>query len=614
MTLLATVRELIAQEGEGKRIAFTLCVITAWELLLPLFQQRLQGDDGELYRILIGVWFCIGPMVTTWGESSFRGIASKISGRWKTENWKTYYASTYATRMSVEPDTVSRQMERAGWSIFHVVEWGVPSIVGVLTSVIGSFYIFVSNGMTSYMFWCIVVNIVSYNIFTRDVFRYFFRRRNEIRDEDEKLRSNKQMSLPRLQYKNEGPEVVSDIEINLEAGRMETIGLWQTIDLRTQLTNGLIIMIIIYFNRGIDIATFFLIMGSLRSFSSSLSQLMRFSNNWSDMEESFVSFEQTVEKCSEDAKKGIGDVEKQDLPDSMVIPAQTVEHDFKLEIQSALLINKGGKYLVQGPSASGKSTLVSTMLGEIVGLTILSSWTQMQLSPSAYCHNVIKFFQSIMSVIPTSVFTIRQLFYNEQDDAVIQECLDLARTAEWSHNLKPVTKKLKVYPEWTIHGMLLNAIGSWIKESRPYTYVAHQLKFGPKVKTGSDEENKAEQSKTEQSKTEQSKTEPTPNPFDIEIKERHSGGEKARLMLAILIYKLIKLIAEDPQAHRMFILDEPEQGIDPPMAYEIIEAVQTRFPTVTIIVISHLERIHKKLKWDAIWSVDKGVVKVAKTL
>ena len=606
MTLLTTVRELIAQEGVGKRIAFTLCVITAWELLLPLFQQRLQGDDGEMYRILVGVWFCIGPKVTTWSQTTLREIASKISGSWKTVHWRNYYASSYETRMSIEPESVSRQMERAGWSIFNVVEWGVPSITGVLASIIGSFYIFVSNGLTSYMFGCIIINILSYNLLTKEVFRFFFKRRNEIREDDERLRSNKQMSLPRLQYRNEEPEVVSDIELRLEVQRMETIGLWQSVNLRTQLTNGALIMIIIYFNRDIDIATFFLIMGSLRSFSSSLSQSMTFMNGYSDMEESFVSFEQTVEKCSKDAKKGIGDVEKQDLPDSMVIPAQTVEHDFKLEIQSALLINKGGKYLIRGPSASGKSTLISTMLGEIVGLTILSSWTQMQLSPSAYCHNAVKFFQSIMSVIPTSVFSIRQLFYNEQDDTVIQECLDLARAAEWAHKLKPVKKKPKVYPEWTIHGVLLNAIGSWIKESRPYMYVAHQLKFGPKVKTGSDEENQTE--------VVQPKIEPKINPFDIPIKERHSGGEKARLMLAILIYKLIKLIAEDPQAHRMFVLDEPEQGIDPPMAYEIIEAIQTRFPTVTIVVISHLERIHKKLKWDAIWSVDKGVVKVAKTL
>jgi len=92
--------------------------------------------------------------------------------------------------------------------------------------------------------------------------------------------------------------------------------------------------------------------------------------------------------------------------------------------------------------------------------------------------------------------------------------------------------------------------------------------------------------------------------LDTQIKERISGGEKTRLAIATRIYCLIK------EKKSALILDEPEQGSDPVVAYQIIENILNAFPTTRIIVVSHLELVQKKFKWDTIYNVERGNISV----
>ena len=58
----------------------------------------------------------------------------------------------------------------------------------------------------------------------------------------------------------------------------------------------------------------------------------------------------------------------------------------------------------------------------------------------------------------------------------------------------------------------------------------------------------------------------------------------------------------------ILILDEPEQGSDADVGYKIIGNIMSKFPDVTIIVISHLEQIQDKYHWDQWFNVEDGVV------
>jgi len=84
------------------------------------------------------------------------------------------------------------------------------------------------------------------------------------------------------------------------------------------------------------------------------------------------------------------------------------------------------------------------------------------------------------------------------------------------------------------------------------------------------------------------------------IDEEISGGEKSRLIMAIKIYTLLI------DNKKILILDEPEQGSDPLIAYKIIDNLFNEFNDITIIIISHLEKIKINYKWDKTINITKG--------
>jgi ABC-type transport system involved in cytochrome bd biosynthesis fused ATPase/permease subunit len=88
--------------------------------------------------------------------------------------------------------------------------------------------------------------------------------------------------------------------------------------------------------------------------------------------------------------------------------------------------------------------------------------------------------------------------------------------------------------------------------------------------------------------------------FDVFIENRISGGQKTRLAIARQAYILWK------EKKSILILDEPEQGSDPEIAYKIINNIMNKFPEKMIIVISHLELIDTKFKWDNKFKIFKN--------
>lgn len=70
--------------------------------------------------------------------------------------------------------------------------------------------------------------------------------------------------------------------------------------------------------------------------------------------------------------------------------------------------------------------------------------------------------------------------------------------------------------------------------------------------------------------------------LDQKINNKISGGEKTRLCLATVIYKVITMDAQ------WLILDEPEQGVDPELAPEMLVGIFKEFPHLTIFIITHL--------------------------
>jgi ABC-type bacteriocin/lantibiotic exporter with double-glycine peptidase domain len=86
------------------------------------------------------------------------------------------------------------------------------------------------------------------------------------------------------------------------------------------------------------------------------------------------------------------------------------------------------------------------------------------------------------------------------------------------------------------------------------------------------------------------------------IKNEYSGGQEKRLQIALNLYKLYI------NKNKLLILDEPESGSDPDIAYKMIDNILKNTPNTILIIISHLEKIKKKFIWDKILYIKNGII------
>jgi ABC-type ATPase involved in cell division len=96
------------------------------------------------------------------------------------------------------------------------------------------------------------------------------------------------------------------------------------------------------------------------------------------------------------------------------------------------------------------------------------------------------------------------------------------------------------------------------------------------------------------------------------ITRKLSGGEKSRLTLSTILVDCIE------NMRPVFIADEPDRGVDPELAYEIIRRVRERLvinpkegePHRIMFLATHLERVEEEFTWSKIMRFQNGRIKV----
>lgn len=110
-------------------------------------------------------------------------------------------------------------------------------------------------------------------------------------------------------------------------------------------------------------------------------------------------------------------------------------------------IKKGKKYLISGLSGSGKTTFIKGLIGDIDGLTFTDITDITDITDNEcfqkekviyhglnFRKQIMYMSQDVRSAIPTSKTTIRELFYNETNDQLIFDALNIVELGHWFAN------------------------------------------------------------------------------------------------------------------------------------------------------------------------------------
>jgi ABC-type glutathione transport system ATPase component len=195
-------------------------------------------------------------------------------------------------------------------------------------------------------------------------------------------------------------------------------------------------------------------------------------------------------------------------------------------------LNFGEIMVIRGESGIGKSTLINKLLGKIKDDFVNISVTNNLLTVENNNDCFFEFYQSIKEKMPSGNITIKDLFNCEILDKKYNFscCLCL--------NNKTNIENTSVYNECKKHS--LDYENKLIVECLKICELENWY------------ENIMDKN------------------LHVNISNKISGGEKSRLALATIIYKLVKTGNTE---QRLLILDEPEQGLDREIAEKVLQNI-----------------------------------------
>lgn len=562
MQLVSEFLRILYKSGHWTDYWFITMVYTIVTFIPTYFLGGVNSGDNATWYIRA---YLVATILTKFPNYFYsvwtNWMSIKIEETFNAEAYQTYESLSFQDRCK-EPATGFRtKVREACWALAAFGDWGVPTLVGLVSDVIGTVYVFFREGLMMPLFAIVIGNIMLYWFVTREYQHEFTLLKRDSREKNIMTRSIIECKLPMLEAGSIPSKSLIDLENGMRKRSLEFRRLWSLVSCITRLSNDLPLVTFCFMED--DPLYLLMIIKVFTSFTGSLQGVMGFFNQFT----SYQSNLETYMKVWDDVKFK-KKAELLSMPQSLQVERIDVNRNnrFFLKLNqklNELRINQGDRILIRGQSGCGKSTLIQSLLGKIEGVKLSDTMKK----PENFYHQVAEFYQNIKEKMPTSKISIRQLFDDEEDDSIISECLETANCLQWAKNIPPKEAK----PPKSI-----TTFADVVKKLWEYCFGVEDQK--PKVK--------------DKIKDNKDNTLKDYNPFDVPISENHSGGEKTRLALATRIYQVKRT------GSKWLVLDEPEQGSDPEVAYGILENILSELPDTTIIVVSHLEFIETKFQWN----------------
>jgi ABC-type multidrug transport system ATPase subunit len=472
---------------------------------------------------------------------------------------KLYAKVHYEERSNKTASGAKEKKDSARYSFLMVSDWGLPTLIGLVGTGLSVVTTFFAKKMLIQFALCTVIGIIFYHFYVKKKQDDFTELDKEVRKQNQRIMELVRLKTISFQGGETKEEEMTRLETEIETKRTDVRMKWIVIGSVVSIVNQLISTIIIVISTS-NLTEYLLYrvgFGNPVELSMFNTQdYMLFSIvllQWSGAVSSVINFMTQFSGMKSDYDNFL-DYWKE---------VRFAEEPEKMEITKELKIT--GYHLVRGeqvyqfdksiteiPFNIGRKFLVLGPTGHGKSTfvnAILGKITAMTMNignPPNYYHHASDMFQSIREKMPSSKISIRDWFKNEEDNEFIKR-------------------------------MLLLTI---------------------------------EQKKVEEIMDKFSQRGKGAHPFDVEINEEISGGQKTALCLATRCYEIEKF------DKKVLILDEPEQGLGR-RAVKVLNNIYEKYPRITIINSTHLYKFElKALKCqiDLIFWIENGIVKAYKSL
>ena len=321
-------------------------------------------------------------------------------------------------KRSKEKSTIhvfSDKLERAERAIQSKYTWGASVMISVGSSLVGFCYIVIKHKQYKILFAFAFVHICWYFFITKGMMSKINIMRTTNREKRETL--NDILSLLLIRIHSDQCSVSQYVPTYSKLEKMDTeqANYWLFVTSLQSLPNYIIMILIAYFVTNKLYLVLYIICNNL---TGSIESALHFVNQYNTIQNDLKSLEEFWEGKTFDDKHTQKDIEHN-------ISLYGCVNNF-LVIEKPLTVIQGDRIIIDGGSGSGKTTLVKGLLGYLDGLTYSSG-----NHPLCYKNKIMYMYQNAIEYLPTVRTTIRQLFYDEEDDNLIFDALKTVQLVGW---------------------------------------------------------------------------------------------------------------------------------------------------------------------------------------
>jgi ABC-type dipeptide/oligopeptide/nickel transport system ATPase subunit len=531
------IKSCLAYSIRDKRFKYFIIITMlngiAIRLIISELIIRLSSSESNfwLLKYYLGILVLspiIGDFIT---PPLITNIVSNIQFSFVKDSLERYNRLSFDSKISRSYSSFEQILNPASWALRGLIDWGVPNLVSLMSSLFCVWWTFYNKQMLTELFIVIGFFAIIYKFVIRRIelsYTAIHKKNRKIRHQ---ITARIQLNGIGFQYKEITPEFMIGMHQTIFTNDNMIEMAWSKVsgitNFLSQLSSAIIIWICCK-----NYSDFMLFAYVLIQFSSSIIQANHFITQFNRLKndfENFVDFWKGSEEINEPKKLYI---ESQSQIQIKSVDIKRNDYSIHLNpIFRDFSIRQGMKILIEGPSGHGKSSFVKSLFGLVSGSKVDLSFGE----GKNYYHQVSDYFQEIKGVMPITKVSIQDIFKGETNFVKIREYL----------------------------------INAWGDEE-------HQRICDSLLSSSTSD---SDDESTELIKT---RTYITVHPYQVEIKGKLSGGQISRMIL------WQRGFDADTNSKSIIILDEPIPDVDFSNYIDNLQRFYTKYQHKLIIMIGHL--------------------------
>ena len=398
-----------------------LVLIQLANLLINSYLSKMRTEIGEtifMFGILsiFSICFkCFTDYITT-------DYSNTIISDFESKQLKKYASMD---RTSKEKSTFScfeEKVRRAKNGMATKYTWGLSCVSDLLAGIIGFCYIVIVYQQYIILMTFFAIHGLWFYFLTKNMMIETDKKRQQSRKKRNELEETIELYGTRLHNDECSVEELLEKKKELMQIDSELSKHWSFVITMQKLPNYLIVIMIAFVSDKSLYVILYLISTSL---TNSMDGALYFANQYKTIESDIQDLEDFWEN-----KSFKSDYKQFKIPEILNVSG-CINNWLNI---IPFIITKGNKYIINGVSGAGKTTCIKGLIGDIDGIKYISDVNEIYHGLNFRKTDIVYMSQSEKESTPTEFTTLRKLFFDENNDTLIKDALELVELTDWFQN------------------------------------------------------------------------------------------------------------------------------------------------------------------------------------